>query len=51
MARKHSLTRIDGEIYDSNELDLIYKVMFEININGKDANDIPKSMMPQRCLE
>jgi hypothetical protein len=49
--KKKNLGNIDGEIYDSAELDCIYKVMFEICINGVKEKDLAPDWLPKRCRQ
>ena len=51
LSKRHSMTRIDGDMYDSMELDQIYKVMYEVCINKKNVSQIPDSLLPPRFLE
>lgn len=45
----NALQRIDGDIYDSAELDSIYKVFYEHTVNGTPFIDVDLSLFPKRC--
>jgi formylmethanofuran:tetrahydromethanopterin formyltransferase len=49
--KKRYLGNIDGKVYDSAELDVIYKVCYEVCINGVKETEISKEWLPRRCLE
>jgi hypothetical protein len=44
-----NIENMDGKIYDSKELDIIYKIMFEMTYHGLKEENIPLSMLPARC--
>ena len=42
----NALQRVDGEIYDSAELDCIYKVFYEHIVHGTPFIDVDLSLFP-----
>jgi hypothetical protein len=48
---QYSMSKIDGLVYDSAELDAIFKCVYEITFNGVDRNDLDRKWFPTRCRE
>lgn len=48
---QYSMSKIDGLVYDSAELDAIFKCVYEITFNGVDRNDLDRKWFPLRCQE
>ena len=47
----YAMSKIDGEVYDSAELDCIYKCMYEMCINDVKINDLKTEWLPTRCRD